>query len=116
MKFEQEVLTIESETDFAYITWDIRNKVNEIVIGKGIKVIPKESLKNCPGLKQVNLTDVTDIGDFVFFNCTKLKEVKSSKIKTIGREAFLNCKSLKEVNKPDIIEDAFKGCDNLMLN
>ncbi len=64
----------------------------------------------------MNLTDVTDIGDFVFFNCTKLKEVKSSKIKTIGREAFLNCKSLKEVNKPDIIEDAFKGCDNLMLN
>ena len=66
--------------------------------------------------------ELEEISEKTFFRCKNLEKIEiPANVKAIGKEAFAFCTKLKYViyhgdkNFIRISEDAFRGCDNLMV-
>ena len=111
-----------------FISDKIKEKIQKVVIGKNIKVIPEETFidcknlesieggenikyigddafQNCTKLASLKLYDnVTEMGDSVFSGCTNLKKIElGNGLKEIGIAVFRDCESLEEINLPNNI-------------
>lgn len=67
-------------------------------------------------IKNVNLSNVLEVGKAAFFMCINARFVIPESLAIIGKEAFYNCSNIKEINLSNlntISEDAFARCDNL---
>lgn len=67
--------------------------ISHLVIGEGVKKIPKYFLYNCSKLKSLTIPNsVTSIGEFAFSGCSGLTLVTiPSSVTSIGGNAFANC-------------------------
>ncbi len=89
--------------DFAYNDdshWHrYRNKIEKVVIGKGITFIGKSSFRKFTKIKSISIpSSVTEIGEYAFEGCTSLKSVTiPGSVKRIWIDAFEGCTSLKNV-------------------
>ena len=104
------------------------DNLQEVIIGDGLKTIPKSIFYGCPKLESVIIgssvetigrsafngtaiktilipDSVTTIESNAFDNCTSLHAIKlGNSLKTIGSQAFRNCDSLLSVEIPDSVE------------
>lgn len=128
-----------------YISNDFlqQNKINSIVVGKGISYISEFAFDQCVSLKTVFISEgVIKIGDSAFNGCNGLRKIIlpgsvkvvgkyafrccenlsdvsfiGSNLKTIGEGAFFQCKSLTSITLPDSVswigKDAFSCCEQL---
>lgn len=88
-----------------------------------LKKLGKKSFENCENLKEIILSEeLEEIPEKTFFRCKNLEKIIiPSSVKAIGKEAFAFCSNLKYViyngdkNLINISEDAFNGCNNLMV-
>lgn len=60
-----------------------------------------------------------EIGNCCFMGCRKLKDVNLGNVSVIGESAFLDCTSLYEITIPESVleirSEAFAGCSNLKV-
>ena len=95
------------------------SKLNELTsfvfkVPEGIKLIDKNSLKNCTKITKVIFpSSLTTIYSSAFFGCKNLVEADLSKnITRIDNDAFSYCESLKSINVPknyvDVNLEAFR--------
>ncbi len=69
-------------------------------------------------LKEVVITDATQIGDLAFASCRNIEKVTINEgITTLGSSAFSGCSNLKEINLPESLTStgnyAFQNCTSL---
>lgn len=68
-------------------------------------------------LENLNMDEVTSIGDSAFFNCQRFKFSLTNKIVSIGQSAFRYCSSIDSVYIPKSVESigrgAFSDCENI---
>ena len=67
-------------------------------------------------IKNVNLSNVLELGRAAFFNCCNARFVIPESLAIIGEDAFYNCCNLREIKLSilrTISEGAFEQCDNL---
>ncbi len=74
------------------------SKVQNVKLGKNVKVIGKKAFKNCKSLKKVTFSNkTTTVSAESFSGCAKLGSVSlPASVKTVGAKAFKNCKKLKK--------------------
>ncbi len=72
--------------------WGCENLKN-VTLGASIKTIGKSAFERC-GFASIDLTNVTEIGDYAFY-FSKLKEVTVPETTKTGKGAFMNCPALK---------------------
>ena len=125
--------------DFAYNDdshWHLyRNKIEKVVIGKGITFIGKSSFRKFTKIKSISIpSSVTEIGEYAFYECKSLRgtidhECKSLNLSDndnlclIESDSFAHCNSLKEVKLPQQLQEGFAylqpysffDCPNLEL-
>ena len=61
---------------------------------------PHYMCTDCTNLEEINLENISIIGESAFSGCSKLKSINLHEGMTIGGAAFCRCKSLKEVIIP----------------
>ena len=93
---------------FAYCT-----NLEEVKLNAAITEIPEYAFANCFVLNQIDLSNVTSIGDYAFMECG-LTKADLSKLETVGKYAFANCKNLSELTLNEagtvVGEGAFAEC------
>ena len=72
--------------------WGCENLKN-VTLGASIKTIGKSAFERC-GFTGINLTNVTEIGDYAFY-FSKLEKVDVPASTKTGKGAFMNCPELK---------------------
>ena len=84
----------------------------------GITQIDNYVFLGCSGLTSISLpASITKIGEQAFLGCSGLTSISlPASITKIGEDAFRNCSGLKSIyvyaeKVPEILSDAFKGCD-----
>ena len=88
-----------------------------------LKTLGKRAFENCENLQEIMLSEeLEEISEKTFFRCKNLEKIEiPANVKAIGKEAFAFCTKLKYViyhgdkNFIRISDDAFRGCDNLMV-
>ena len=70
-------------------------------------------------LKEVVVTDATQIGISAFYGCSNIEKITlNDGVKTIGNSAFSGCTGLKEINLPETLtsigSSAFYNCTKLI--
>lgn len=97
-------------------------KLVRVVLGTGIKELPKGFFEYCTNLRSVVINGLLKkIPDQLFADCKRLDTIKlPSSVEKIGECAFINCDRLRKIVIPQntkIIEDsAFLFCTNLIDN
>ena len=92
-------------------------KVDNIILGDGIKIIGERAFQDMNNLKTIIIPDsVTSIEDNAFNNCSVLTNlVLPDSITTIGNAAFSGCTSLEKIVLPSKLTSlgnvAFGGCN-----
>ena len=96
---------------FAYCR-DLKN----VILGKGITEIPEYAFAGCVALDKINSSHIVMIGEYSFME-SGIKNIDLSCASTIGEYAFVNASELRDVvlNKGgvDIGEGAFSYCKKL---
>lgn len=106
-------------TDISGALFKDNSMLTEVVLGKGVAVLPDNIFNNCEALSKINLENVKAIGDYSFQNTLSLSEVEfSDKLEEIGEFVFASA-ALKNVslaaceNLTEIPQGAFYGCKDL---
>ncbi len=93
-------------------------KLTNVYIPSTVKTIGNQAFYGCENLKDIDLSDVTTLGEAVFRNCKSLDNVVlPSSLTKIPEYTFYGCKSLKNINLDNIIEfesNSFNDCDSLV--
>ena len=97
---------------------DIANykALEEIILNKDIKVIPKGCFENCKKLLSISLDNIVEICENAFKNCERLENVNLSKLEVVGKKSFNECRKINSLHLPSIKtigEDAFSYCIDL---
>lgn len=99
---------------------EVRDKVSDVVIKKGCRIIDKSAFATCMSLKRVEIPEgVVHIGAAAFRYCYLLESINIPKsVRYIGNGAFLECSSLKDAVIPNRVKfignSTFKGCSSLV--
>ena len=93
------------------------SSLKEISLPAGVKSLPNYMFSDCVSLTTVNLPEsVTSIGQYAFQNCTSLAEIDISNVTSIGNFAF-NFSGLTKITIPEAIKtlgnQIFNGCSKL---
>lgn len=97
-------------------------KLVRVVLGTGIKELPKGFFEDCTNLRFVVINGLLkEIPDRLFAGCKRLNTIKlPSSVEKIGQGAFIDCLNLRKIVIPQntkIIEDsAFIFCTDLIDN
>lgn len=95
------------------------SSVENVYLGKGLRVIQDECFGNCTSLKSLVIPEgVTSIGIRAFQSCKSLETIHIPEgVTSIGGNAFLSCQSLTSINLPEglltIGNAAFRRCYSL---
>lgn len=93
--------------------------LKDVILSPQIQFIEKDSYLNAYSLEQIDLSNITHIGESAFENCQSIIEVCLESAEYIGQRAFYNAKNLKNVyfgeneTLDTIDEYAFYGTENL---
>lgn len=111
--------TINLPAGASYGTYLFANcsSLKEISLPAGVKSLPNYMFSDCVSLTTVNLPEsLTTIGQYAFKNCTSLAEIDISNVTSIGNYAF-NLSGLTEITIPEAIKtlgnQIFNGCSKL---
>ena len=94
-------------------------KLTNVKLPSDLTTIGERMFYNCTSLEHVDYPDtVTSIGKEAFLNCSKLQDFEiPSGVKSLGISAFKNCTSLKDMAIPNTVTSIgtglFSGCSNL---
>lgn len=108
-----------SVTSIGTCAFDMCGNLEQLKIGKGVKIIRGNAFSNCSSLKSIVIPDsVTSIESNAFANCSGATSLYISKNLTkLPERAFPGCRSLKSVTIPDAVtsigRDAFDRCASL---
>jgi len=114
-KLEEVILpsTLKEIDDSAFRSCESLNTIN---IPDGLTAIGGHAFSSC-GLVELDLKNVSTLGEISFAYCEKLKSVKIGYgTEKISANAFLKCTSLTDVDIPDsvtVIDHSFEGCTAL---
>lgn len=78
-----------------------------------LKVIPAYAFRGCFSLKNIDLSNVTSIGEGAFYQCQNLSMVNATNLEHIGNYAFYECSKLTTINASNVIiigNYAFQEC------
>ena len=111
--------TINLPAGASYGTYLFANcsSLKEISLPARVKSLPNYMFSDCVSLTTVNLPEsLTTIGQYAFKNCTSLAEIDISNVTSIGNYAF-NLSGLTEITIPEAIKtlgnQIFNGCSKL---
>lgn len=100
------------EYSFAYC-----RSMTDVVLNDQITEIPAYAFAGCIALENIDLSNITVVGDNAFIEDAALKSVDLSSAESIGEYAFVYCTALENVklneNGTDIGEGAFCYCEIL---
>lgn len=111
---EEGVTHIDNGRGFSYF-----DSLKEVVLPKGITMIPMYLFMDCSSLNRVVLPEGLEcIQPYAFVNCSSLSEITIPEgVKDIQENTFSGCTSLTKVELPDslelIIYSSFRGCSSL---
>ncbi len=71
--------------------------LDTVILGNKVKTILTDTFFGCTSLKNIDLSNITSIGNTAFFGCTSLTSVDLKNVTTLGKQAFVGCKSLTSV-------------------
>ena len=101
------VTTLEENLFFMYkVTSNRKPKLKSVVIGDGVKIIPKYAFYGCKKLKNITFgKNVEVIEEDAFYNCKMKKLVIPKTVKTVGVDAFGDVKELVVYDSidPDLV-------------
>lgn len=109
--------TVKHIDDEAFYNCDA---LETVVLPKSVTELSYYAFAECDNLKEIDISNVTELGSGVFSNCDSLKSVKFNKeVKIIDYSLFYDCDALESVdmsglNLNDIGYDAFTSCDSLV--
>lgn len=89
-----------------------------VTIPQGMIYIGRNAF-NGSGIRSIDLSQASTIGDYAFANCFYLKDIKLGKnLRSIGDYAFASCSNLYSIDLPEFVmtsigEGAFIACINL---
>ena len=99
-------------------------KLREVVLPNTLTKIDDYAFYNCRRLRDINLSQVEEIGKYAFYNCIGLRQLSLPNLLTLGRNAFAEDESLayqkgglESISMPivqTIAEEAFNGCYRLV--
>lgn len=78
-----------------------------------LDVIPDWAFGGCYSLKNIDLSNVTSIGESAFYQCRSLGIVNATNLERIGNYAFYECYKLTTINASNVInigDYAFQDC------
>lgn len=82
------------------------NNLKKVVFPNSMKLIEKETFKDCVKLEEINIPDSVEyIGYNAFKNCKSLKEITIPKTTKLGGAVFKGCDQLSIVNGKDFYND-----------
>lgn len=99
--------------------YPLRDRIEKVVIGEGIKYIGRENFAQLENLKSVTLPkSLINISVYAFMGCKNLQDITLPEgLLCIGTHAFYGCESLKEINIPASLVEigpyAFYGLESL---
>ena len=114
------IIIPDSVTDISGAVFNDNSLLTEVVLGKGVDVLPDNIFYNCTELVKINLENVKEIGGYALSGAAALSEVGfSDKLEKIGEFAFsdtaLKRASLETCeNLTEIPQGAFYGCKDLI--
>ena len=84
-----------------------------------VTIIGQYAFSDCKVLKSIYIPNVTRLNASVFYNCSSLETINLPNVTTIqGSDVFRNCTNLKTVNLPNVTimnsNYGFKDCDALI--
>lgn len=82
-----------------------RQKIEDLMIPRGVTEIKYDAFYNCTGLTSVTIPDsVTSIGNSAFENCTSLESVTiGNNVMSIKDGAFESCTDLESITIPESV-------------
>ena len=82
------------------------DKLTFVVIPDSCTHILESAFENCTGLKDIMISNVTNIGKYAFKNCTSLKSFTiPDSTEELGEGAFIGCKNIEKFNGKGVIFD-----------
>ena len=93
-----------------------------VVLPENIKTIPAQSFHKCSSLKNINLDNISFVGNLAFAGCKALKGVLNLNITGYGTGAFADCTGITEVNFNKPLETLagisfdLKNCNGVAAN
>ena len=82
------------------------DKLTFVVIPDSCTHILESAFENCTGLKDIMISNVTNIGKYAFKNCTSLKSFTIlDSTEELGEGAFIGCKNIENFNGKGVIFD-----------
>lgn len=96
------------------------NDVTSVTIGNAVNIIASYAFQDCSKLTNLELRNVTEIGNYAFSNCSSLESVSKSELGawSLGENAFSNCSRLKAVNSKELFAvsgNTFKDCNEALI-
>lgn len=94
------------------IWWSCRNNIEKIEFSSDVSLINKYMFWECKGLKEIDLSNITFVGEMAFKDCKDLEKVTFGSAPTvIEAEAFKNCNNANfVVNGPLVLTESSKNC------
>ena len=105
--------------------------IESVAISKNVVQIGANAFSNCPNLRKVTFTDITEtsesvtegngavsIGSSAFKNCVSLEEITlPDSVEALGEAVFSGCVELKKINLPSFVvsvpDDLCTNCEKL---
>lgn len=76
-----------------------RQQLTTVVLGSKTHSIGAYAFANCANLAEIDLKNVTSVGDYAFYGCTSLSAVTNlDKVERFGILSFCNCNGLTALN------------------
>ena len=97
------------EYAFAYC-----REMTDVVLNDAITELPQYAFAGCVSLKNIDLSKIVTVGDYVFIEDAALEKIDLSSAESVGKYAFVYCENLSDVklseSGTDIAEGAFSYC------
>ncbi len=107
---------LSSLTSLGEQAFQYSRELQSVKLGEAIKTVGYAAFENAVSLADINLENVTEIGNYAF-GYTALTEISLEKAEKIGEYAFVYCEALKKValseTGTDLGEGAFIYCSAL---
>ena len=104
-------------TQLEPVVFDGCSNITTVILNSSLTTIDNSLFRGCTALSNINLSNITSIGQYALENCTSLSSVNISNCTSIGQGAFQLCSELTgtiDLSSCQIIGDkAFHYCSGI---
>lgn len=104
-------------TQLEPVVFDGCSNITTVILNSSLTTIDNSLFRGCTALSNINLSNITSIGQYALENCTSLSSVNISNCTSIGQGAFQLCSGLTgtiDLSSCQIIGDkAFHYCSGI---